>query len=219
MMRSWMVAGSSAGGSARLFTRGRRYEPGPSGVNNGLTHLSTNLEATAEGLFRRYAYPGWLRQHSTLVGRIATLLAERCTAEVDVPTVGLAGYLHDIGRSPLLAGDAREHNELSALVLAAEGLGPCAEMARRHPVYGVLDPASTPRTLGERIVYYADRRGGMAVLPMEERISETAQRHPRYAEGIERSRPAARAIERELFELIVAMRPDDLAREVARRWQ
>lgn len=217
MMRSWMVAGSSAGGAARLFTRRRRYEPGSPSVNNGLTHLSTNLEATADAFFGRYAYPGWLRQHSTLVGRVATLLAERCTAEVDVPTVGLAGYLHDIGRSPLLAGDAREHNELSALVLAAEGLGPCAEMARRHPVYAVLDPATTPRTLGERIVYYADRRGGMEVLPMEERISETARRHPRYAEGVERSRPAARAIERELFELL-AMRPDDVGREVAARW-
>lgn len=182
-----------------------------------MTDLSTNLEAAAEGYFRRYAYPDWLRHHSRLVGRIATLLAERCAPPVDVRSVRLAGYLHDIGRGPLLAGDPREHNDLSALVLAAEGLGECAEMARRHPVYAVLDPGTAPRTLEERIVYYADRRGGMEVLPMEERISETARRHPRYAEGIERSRPAARAIERELFEH-VSMRPEDLAREVAARW-
>ncbi len=182
-----------------------------------MTDLSTNIEGRAEGCFRRYAYPDWLRHHSRLVGRIATLLAEQHGGAVDVETVGLAGHLHDIGRSPLLAGDPREHNELSALVLAAEGLAGCAEPARRHPVYAVLDDATAPRTLAERIVYYADRRSGMEVLPMEDRISETAARHPRYAEGIERSRPRARQIERELFEGM-ALRPEDVARALAERW-
>ena len=187
------------------------------GVNHILTNLSTNLESRAEGYFRRYAYPEWLRQHSRLVGRIATLLAEQQGEAVEVEAVGLAGYLHDIGRSPLLAGDPREHNELSALVLTAEGLGECAELPRRHPVYAVLADATTPRTPAERIVYYADRRGGMEILPLEERISETAARHPRYAEGIERSRPRARAIERDLFDGMT-LRPDDLAGAVAARW-
>lgn len=182
-----------------------------------MTGLSTETEAVAEALFGRYAYPDWLRRHSVLVGRIAALLAERCPADTDARSVALAGYLHDIGRSPLLEGDPREHNELAALVLRAEGLGACAEMARRHPVYAVLDPATTPTTLGERIVFYADRRGGMEVLPMEERITETAVRHPRYADAIERSRPAARAIERDLAERL-GMRPSDIAREVAIRW-
>ncbi|MBI2325453.1 MAG: HD domain-containing protein [Chloroflexi bacterium] len=183
-----------------------------------MTGLSTKLEALAERYFRRYAYPDWLREHSRLVGRIATLLAEEHRGAVDVRAVGLAGHLHDIGRSPLLEGDPREHNELSALVLAAEGLGECAELARRHPVYAVLDEATVPRTLPERIVYYADRRGGMEILPLEERITETAVRHPRYAEGIERSRPYAREIERELFEGM-SLRPEDLARAMAARWR
>ena len=42
----------------------------------------------------------------------------------------LGAYLHDIGRSPLLAGDPRDHNVLSGIVLAAEGLGACVEVAR-----------------------------------------------------------------------------------------
>lgn len=182
-----------------------------------MTDLSTNLERVADAYFRRYGYPEWLRRHSNLVGRLAVLLAHERAKDVDPWTVGLGGYLHDVGRSPLLAEDPREHNELGALVLAAEGLGECAELARRHPVYAVLDPATTPRTLAERIVYYADRRGGMEVLSLEDRVSETARRHPRFADGIERSRPRARAIERELFEGM-ALRPEDLAREVAARW-
>lgn len=182
-----------------------------------MTALSTDLEATAEGYFRRYAYPDWLRHHSRLVGRIATLLAQQHAARPEVRTVALAAYLHDIGRSPLLEGDPREHNELSALVLAAEGLPDCVEAARRHPVYAVLDERTRPRSLAERIVHYADRRGGMEVLEMDDRISETAVRHPRYADAIERARPHAREIERALF-AGMSMRPQDLAREMAARW-
>jgi putative nucleotidyltransferase with HDIG domain len=186
------------------------------GVNGELTALSTDLEAVAQRYFVRYRFPEWLAHHSRLVGRVATVLADR-VAGIDARAVALAAYLHDIGRSPLLAGDGREHNELSALVLAAEGLAECGELALRHPVYAVLDEATRPRTLAERLVYYADRRGGMEILPMEERITETARHHPRYAEEIERSRPAAREIEREVL-AAARLRPDDVARELAARW-
>lgn len=173
------------------------------------------MEQAAEGYFRRYAYPDWLAQHSRLVGRIAVVLAERYG--IDVRAVALGAYLHDIGRSPLLAGDDRDHAALSALVLEAEGLSESAGLARRHPVYAVLERSTAPRTLEQRIVYYADRRGGMRVLDLDHRISETAARHPRYVASIERSRATARDIERELLAPL-ALDPDDLAAEVAKRW-
>jgi hypothetical protein len=113
--------------------------------------------------------------------------------------VALAAYLHDIGRSPLLAGDAREHNEISALILAAEGLAGCVEPARRHAIYTVLDPATAPTSLADKIVYVADRRGGMRVEPVEVRAHDTARRHPTFASDIERAIPIAKAIEREVF--------------------
>lgn len=219
-MRCSTAEGSSVPGS-RDLAMGRKLRREASAVNNGSTGLSTNssteLEARASRLFERYAYPDWLRTHSLVVGRIAVVLAEAARLAADAEDVVLAGYLHDIGRSPLLAGDPREHNELSALILAAEGLGRCGELARRHPVYAVLDGATAPRSLAERLVYYADRRGGMRVLPLDERISETGDRHPRYAESVERARPIAHEIERELFEHL-PLRPDDLERTVAARW-
>jgi hypothetical protein len=181
-----------------------------------LTPLSTEVEALADAYYQRYRFPAWLAHHSRLVGRVATVLAERVTS-VDARTVALAAYLHDIGRSPLLEGDPREHNLLSALVLAAEGHAACGDLALRHPVYAVLDEGTRPRTLEARIVYYADRRGGMDVLPMEERITETAARHPRYAADIERSRPVARGIEREVL-AAARMGAADIAREVGERW-
>lgn len=203
MMRAF-VSGSSGVLSVSLaaFTGKGRLPTVSSAVNGELTYLSTDLEAVAESYFRRYAYPDFLRTHSLLVGRIARVLAAARSAasdDVDVGTIALAAYLHDIGRSPLLAGDVREHNELSALVLAAEGLPECVELARRHPVYAVLDPHTAPRTLAERIVYLADRRGGLEVLTIEERSAEVAARHPRYAAEIDRATPVARAIEREIF--------------------
>jgi len=125
----------------------------------------------------------------------------------------LAGYLHDIGRSPLLAGDPRDHNVLSALVLAAEGLERCAEPARRHAIYTVLDPALAPRTFADKLVYVADRRGGQAVEALEERARDTALRNPKYATEIERAIPIAKELEREVFANLT-FAPEDLAERV-----
>jgi HD superfamily phosphodiesterase len=165
-------------------------------VPNQLTQMSTE----AEVFFRRYAYPEWLRAHSLLVGRIAeTLVGARADVGGAARDAALAGYLHDIGKSPLVADDARQHNELSALILAAEGLAGAVEPARRHAIYAVLDPATAPTTLVDKIVYVADRRGGLRVESVEERARGTAGRHPRYAVDIRRAVPIAKALEREVF--------------------
>lgn len=161
----------------------------------------TQISTEAERFFDRYAYPEWLRVHSRLVGRIAeTLVVARRDAAADARDIALAGYLHDIGRSPLVAGDAREHNELSALILAAEGLAGAVEPARRHAIYTVLDPTTAPATMADKIVYVADRRGGMRVESVEVRARDTAARHPRYGSDIERAIPAAKKLEREVFD-------------------
>jgi HD superfamily phosphodiesterase len=160
----------------------------------------TQISTEAAAFFDRYVYPDWLRVHSLLVGHIAEAIATaHRNAGGQVRDIALAGYLHDIGRSPLVAGDAREHNELSALILAAAGLAGSVEPARRHAIYTVLDPATAPATLADKIVYVADRRGGMRVESVEDRARDTARRHPRYAADIERAIPAARAIERDVF--------------------
>jgi len=180
----------------RHAPRGRTLGTRGDGVNSELTQISTE----AEIFFRRYAYPDWLRAHSLLVGRIAeTLAAVRGDVGSAARDIALAGYLHDIGKSPLLAGDARQHNELSALILAAEGLAGSVEPARRHAIYTVMDPATAPATLADKIVYVADRRGGLRVESVEVRARESARRHPRYAADIERAVPIAKTLEREVF--------------------
>jgi hypothetical protein len=181
----------------------------PTGVNNRATGLST----IAETYYRRYRYPDWLRTHSLVVGAIATRLAEAhaaAGADLDARAVGLGGYLHDIGKSPLLDGDGREHHVLGPLVLAAEGLPELEELSRRHPVYAPRDPATAPRTLAEKIVYYADRRGGQRVVSLEERIDEQLARHPELQQLRASDLAMARAIERDVFAGI-RLRPEDLA--------
>ena len=210
-----MRAGSSASGG--VPTRNARYEGPGAYVNQRLTDLSTKIEPVAESFYQRYAYPGWLRAHSVLVGRIGLVLAVSHTRVDDPEAVALWAYLHDIGRSPLLAGDERDHGDLGALILRAEGLSRCAELARRHPVYAVLDARSAPRSLEEKVVNLADRRGGMTVMPIDDRTSDTARRHPRYAEQIERARPIVRRMEAEVF-AGVPFAPDELAGIVAVQW-
>jgi putative nucleotidyltransferase with HDIG domain len=181
-------------------------------VNSRLTDLSTKAEA----FFARYRYPDWLATHSRLVGRIAAALvaARRPGAvPIDPDVVVLAAYLHDIGRSPLIEGDPRDHTTLGALTLSAEGLPECGELARRHAIYCVLDPDLAPRTDAEKLVYVADRRGGQEVESLEVRAQDTARRHPRYAAEIERAIPLAKALEREVF-AAVTFGADELAEHV-----
>ena len=191
-----MMRSPLASSSVRDSLTGGNVDRVGNGVNSELTQISTE----AELFFHRYAYPDWLRTHSLLVGRIAeTLVAARREVGGDARDIALAGYLHDIGKSPLVAGDAREHNELSALILAAEGLAGSVEPARRHAIYTVLDRATAPATLADKIVYIADRRGGLRVESIEVRARDTAQRHPRFVADIERAVPLAKALEREVF--------------------
>lgn len=175
------------------------------------------IDRVAERYFDRYRYPVWLRQHSRLVGRISRLLATALAeagAELDVPAVTLAGFLHDIGKSPLLAGDPRPHEALSALVLAAEGLPELVEPARRHPVYAPLDPDLVPRTLAEQIVSVADRRGALTVVSLDARIAEQAARDPDFAAQRPAQLVAARAIEAAVFAPL-PFGPDALAARLA----
>lgn len=220
MRSSVSLKSSAAGPSSRGSTLGGRY-PSQLPIDKANIHeLIHDPEAEAERLYLRYAYPDWLRTHSLLVGRIALLIAQAhadAGADLDVGDVALGGYLHDIGRSPLLEGDRREHHDLSALVLAAQGLGRIAEMARRHPVYAVLDPELAPRTLAEKVVQIADRRGGLEVLSLDDRFAETAARHPRFAAEIERAKPIVRALEREVFAPL-PFGADDLAERIRTAW-
>lgn len=177
------------------------------------TAAASEVERQALDLFGRYGYPDWLREHSLVVGRIATVLARahaEAGADLAVADVTLAAYLHDLGKSPRFAGDARPHEELSAQALRAEGLGALAELARRHPVYAPADPALVPRDLSERIVYYADRRGERRVVSLAERFAGQAARHPEHAAAIAAQLGAAHAIEREVFAGL-PFGPDDLA--------
>ena len=176
----------------------------------------TELSTKADEYFKRYRYPDWLETHSRIVGRIAeALVAARRpgAARIDADAVVLAAYLHDIGKSPLLSGDGRDHNILSGLVLAAERLEACVEPARRHAIYTVLDPGLAPRTPEEKLVYVADRRGGQRVESLEARGRDTARRNPGYAAEIERAIPVAEAIEREVF-ADVSFGPNELAERV-----
>jgi putative nucleotidyltransferase with HDIG domain len=177
-------------------------------VNNAVTNLST----IADGYFDRYRYPDWLRTHSRVVGELATRIAEAHAAagvDLDVRTVRLGAYLHDIGKSPLLAADRRDHSVLGPLVLAAEGLPELVELSRRHPVYAPRDAATAPRTLAEKIVYYADRRGGQRVVTLEERIDEQLVRFPELADLRASDLAAAKRIEADVFRGIT-LRPEDV---------
>src|SRR5258708_7628420 len=94
--------------------------------------------------------------------------------------------------------------------LAARLLPAPAALSGPHPVYAPRDPASAPRTLAEKIVYYADRRVGQRVVSLEERIGEQLARFPGLAALRDSDLALAKAIEAEVFRGI-ALRPEELS--------
>ena len=62
-------------------------------------------------------------------------------------------------------------------------------------------------------MYVADRRGGQAVEPLEERALDTARRNPKYVADIKRAVPLAKELELEVFAEL-RFGPDELAERV-----
>lgn len=72
----------------------------------------------------------------------------------------------------------KDHMQAGYEVLLAENEPEIAGMILRHNFRGILDPVLAPRTLGEKVVYYADKRVAHdRIVSLAERFAEGAGRH------------------------------------------
>lgn len=72
----------------------------------------------------------------------------------------------------------KDHVQAGYEVLLAENEPEIAAMILRHNFRGILDPALAPRTLAEKVVYYADKRVAHdRIVSLSERFAEGARRH------------------------------------------
>lgn len=145
-----------------------------------------------------------LLAHVHAVASAAYVLAHWLRAAghpVDPILAHRGGLLHDIGKIKAIQHPAEQHvshAELAALILADLNQPVLAEIARRHPLFALRQPDSTPRSWEEKLVYFADKlvEGGR-VAGIETRIASLRKRIPHDEEQIASLTPALLALQEE----------------------
>ncbi|OIO26205.1 hypothetical protein AUJ14_02290 [Candidatus Micrarchaeota archaeon CG1_02_55_22] len=163
-------------------------------------------DAECFSLLERHGVPSNVVRHSERVAGAAMFLAHRINARkpsVDEELLRAAALLHDIGKLCEKNGKLvprKDHEACGAKIILAEGWPAVASVAEAHNVsaeeWGKLD------TLERKILFYCDKRVEHdAVVSLAERIKGTKERYAKFEgvpEKIEKFRPLAEALEREL---------------------
>lgn len=108
-------------------------------------------------LMDRYRMLDNIRNHSIIVARISTLLAEeagRAGLDISLPLVVTAALLHDIGKTACLDND-RDHADLGRDICLEHGFDELAGIVAEH-VH--LRDNHLPVVTESEIVFYADKR-------------------------------------------------------------
>jgi putative nucleotidyltransferase with HDIG domain len=121
-------------------------------------------------LMDRYRMLDNIRDHSIIVARISTLLAEeakRAGLDISVELVVTAALLHDIGKTACLDND-RDHADLGRDICLEHGLAELAGIVGEH-VH--LRDNHLPVLTESEIVFYADKR------VTHDRVTSLEERH------------------------------------------
>lgn len=111
-------------------------------------------EEQAKALWDTYNLPEQKRIHVALVAKVAMFLASRF--QVNEKLLLAAALLHDIDKNiPSLPGE--RHPDTAVRILTEEGMQEVADIVKTHPLHAILDPAISPKTLEEKILYLSDK--------------------------------------------------------------
>ncbi len=146
-----------------------------------------------------------LLAHVHAVASAAYLLAVWLRASgqpVDPLLAHRGALLHDLAKLKALERSPEQrisHAELAALILKDRAEPQLAEIARRHPLFALIQPEAAPRTWEEKLVYFTDKLVETSRLAgLEERIASLRQRYPSDSEKIASMIPALLTLQQEL---------------------
>lgn len=141
-----------------------------------------------------------LLMHVQMVAALAyylTVELRRLGERVDPVLAHRGGLLHDVAKlSAIKAPGKPDHGQAAAEFLLRRDQPVLAEVARRHLLFCIADPARAPRTWEEKLVYFADKLvdgGGLATI--QSRLKAFKLRYPDDAERISRIEPAVLAMQ------------------------
>ena len=144
-------------------------------------------------------------RHSIAVSRLAEEVAQNYIkkhpkAKINLELLDRACLLHDISKiAAIQKGKNEDHGELGYELLKKHGYPEVAIIVRKHPLHCILDAKRKPKSLEEKILFYADKRvKDNKVVTLKERLSDLRKRYPEYKAGINKSGPLVLKLEMEL---------------------
>lgn len=176
---------------------------------------------TVTNFWDEFDYPKEKRLHATWVSRTAMILAEELRRRgypVDLDLLEKAALLHDIDKNMRkIPGDS--HPDAGVRMLLKRGMGEVAQVVRTHPLHTILDPATSPRTWEEKILYLADKMVKYELIGVDKRFDLWRSEHlPEKARRqLEDSYPLVKKLEKELFDL-TGLTPEKLAQLARTRY-
>lgn len=86
--------------------------------------------------------------------------------------------MHDLDKLDSLE-NCTAHGKAASQILSSLGYAQLGRIALSHPAFSLLDPATAPVTLEEKIVYLADKMvEGSEVVPVSQRLASLISRYP-----------------------------------------
>lgn len=142
----------------------------------GWSCLMIPSEEHAKKLWDVYGLPERKRRHVTLVAGVAGYLADQLVklgrfVTLDKRLLTAASLLHDIDKNIPKLPEER-HPDTAVRILKEEGMEEVADIVKTHSVHAILDPAITPRTIEEKLLFLADKMVKDAVIGVEARFRQ-----------------------------------------------
>jgi|TARA_B100001971_G_C17884585_1_gene379848 putative nucleotidyltransferase with HDIG domain len=121
--------------------------------------------------------PSNVIEHSKTVCEVAENIAENLinkSIKVNKELVIASALLHDIKKVE------ENHVVEGAKLLKSMGFPEVSEVARKHSLYQIEDENIQPKTVEEKIIFYADKRvKGNKIVSLEERFEDIKKRYKR----------------------------------------
>lgn len=184
-------------------------------------------------LYKRYEVPDNIRKHMLIVSKVAVYLGKKIVKtsaeKVDITGLKSASLIHDIAKILEFKVDIKNQKWLKLIhkykkighanalkfILPQTKYLNIVNIASKHEIQSIIaeNPVNRPRTLEEKILYYADKRvEGNKIVTLKTRIDNCAKKYygnKKIPEKHLKMVLAAKTLEKELCSL-AAIKPSDI---------
>ena len=140
-----------------------------------MNNIKIPLREECLDILNKNKTPSNVIEHCKIVCKVAEEITDKLIEngiKVNKKLVTAAALLHDIEREKV------DHIKEGITLIKNLGFPEVAEVMRKHSLHGIEDENRQPKTIEEKIVFYADKRvKGNEIVSIEERFEDLKKRY------------------------------------------